>query len=40
MTLLKSTGNKKVNFDFNKEFIKHFLADKIESGILNLLIKH
>ncbi len=31
MALLKSTGNKKVNFDFNKEFINTF-SDKIESG--------
>ena len=30
MALLKSTGNKKVNFDFNKEFISTF-SDKIES---------
>ncbi len=31
MALLKSTGNKKVNFDFNKEFISTF-SDKIENG--------
>ena len=31
MALLKSTGNKKVNLDFNKEFISTF-SDKIESG--------
>ena len=31
MALLKSTGNKKVNLDFNKEFISTF-SEKIESG--------
>ena len=31
MTLLKSTGNKKVNLDFNKEFINTF-SEKIISG--------
>ena len=31
MALLKSTGNKKVNLDFNKEFISTF-SDKIEAG--------
>ena len=31
MALLKSTGNKKVNLDFNKEFINTF-TDKIENG--------
>ncbi len=31
MPLLKSTGNKKVNLDFNKEFINTF-SEKIESG--------
>ena len=31
MTLLKSTENKKVNLDFNKEFINTF-SEKIESG--------
>jgi len=30
MTLVKSTGNKKVNLDFNKEFINTF-SDKIQS---------
>ena len=30
MALLKSTGNKKVNLDFNKEFISTF-SDKIKS---------
>ena len=31
MTLVKSTGNKKVNLDFNKEFINTF-SDKIKSS--------
>ena len=31
MTLIKSTGNKKVNLDFNKEFINIF-SDKIQSN--------
>ena len=31
MALLKSTGNKKVNLDFNKEFINTF-SEKIEAG--------
>jgi len=31
MTLVKSTGNKKVNLDFNKEFINTF-SDKIQSN--------
>ena len=31
MALLKSTGNKKVNLDFNKEFINTF-SEKIENG--------
>ena len=31
MTLVKSTGNKKVNLDFNKEFIKTF-SEKIQSN--------
>ena len=31
MSLVKSTGNKKVNLDFNKEFINVF-TDKIKSG--------
>ena len=31
MTLIKSTGNKKVNLDFNKEFINTF-SDKIQSN--------
>ena len=32
MALLKSTGNKKVNLDFNKEFINTF-SEKIEIGM-------
>ena len=32
MALLKSTGNKKVNLDFNKEFINTF-SEKIEMVI-------
>ena len=31
MTLVKSTGNKRVNFDFNKEFINTF-SEKIQSN--------
>ena len=31
MTLIKSAGNKKVNFDFNKEFIETF-SEKIQSN--------
>ena len=31
MTLVKSTGNKKVNLDFNKEFINTF-SEKIQSN--------
>ena len=31
MTLLKSTGDKRVNLDFNKEFINTF-SDKIKAG--------
>ena len=31
MTLIKSTGNKKVNLDFNKEFINTF-SQKIQSN--------
>ena len=31
MGLLKSTGNKKVNLDFNKEFINTF-SEKINSN--------
>jgi len=36
MTLLKSTGNKKVNLDFNKEFISIF-SDKIRSSDIQFI---
>ena len=36
MALLKSTGNKKVNLDFNKEFINTF-TDKIENGNIEFI---
>ena len=36
MTLVKSTGNKKVNLDFNKEFINTF-SDKIKSGDIQFI---
>ena len=36
MALLKSTGNKKVNLDFNKEFINTF-SEKIESGNIEFI---
>ena len=36
MALLKSTGNKKVNLDFNKEFINTF-SDKIENGNIDFI---
>jgi magnesium transporter len=36
MALLKSTGNKKVNLDFNKEFIKTF-SEKIEIGNIEFI---
>ena len=36
MTLVKSTGNKKVNLDFNKEFINTF-SEKIQSGDANFI---
>ena len=36
MVLLKSTGNKKVNLDFNKEFINTF-SDKIEDGNVSFI---
>ena len=36
MGLLKSTGNKKVNLDFNKEFINTF-SEKIENGNINFI---
>ena len=36
MTLVKSVGNKKVNLDFNKEFINTF-SDKIQSGDIQFI---
>ena len=36
MVLLKSTGNKKVNLDFNKEFINTF-SEKIENGNIEFI---
>ena len=36
MVLLKSTGNKRVNLDFNKEFINTF-SDKIENGNIEFI---
>ena len=36
MTLVKSTGNKKVNLDFNKEFINTF-SDKILAGDIKFI---
>ena len=36
MTLVKSTGNKKVNLDFNKEFINTF-SDKIQIGDIKFI---
>ena len=36
MTLLKSTGNKKVNLDFNKEFINTF-SEKIEDSNIEFI---
>ena len=36
MTLLKSPGNKKVNLDFNKEFINTF-SEKIENGNIEFI---
>ena len=36
MALLKSTGNKKVNLDFNKEFISTF-SEKIEAGNIEFI---
>ena len=36
MALLKSTGNKRVNLDFNKEFINTF-SDKIEDGNVSFI---
>ena len=36
MTLVKSTGDKKVNLDFNKEFINTF-SDKIQSSDIKFI---
>ena len=36
MALLKTTGNKKVNLDFNKEFINTF-SEKIENGNIEFI---
>ena len=36
MTLVKSTGNKKVNLDFNKEFINTF-SEKIQSSDIQFI---
>ena len=36
MALLKSTGNKKVNLDFNKEFINTF-SDKVENSDIDFI---
>jgi len=36
MTLVKSTGNKKVNLDFNKEFVNTF-SDKIQSSDIKFI---
>ena len=36
MTLVKSNGNKKVNLDFNKEFINTF-SDKIQAGDIQFI---
>ena len=36
MALLKSTGNKKVNLDFNKEFVSTF-SEKIEAGNIEFI---
>ena len=36
MTLVKSTGSKKVNLDFNKEFINTF-TDKIQSSDIKFI---
>ena len=40
MALSKITGNKKVNLDFNKEFINTFSSKILREEMLNLLIKH
>ena len=36
MTLVKSTGNKKVNLDFNKEFINTF-SEKIQTSDIQFI---
>ena len=36
MTLVKSTGNKKVNLDFNKEFVNTF-SEKIQSSDIKFI---
>ena len=36
MTLVKSTGNKKVNLDFNKEFVNTF-SEKIQSSDIQFI---
>ena len=36
MSLIKSLGNKKVNFDFNKDFITIF-SDKIKASDINFI---
>ena len=36
MAFLRSTGNKKVNWDFNKEFISTF-SEKIETGNIEFI---
>ena len=36
MTLVKSTGNKKVNLDFNKDFINTF-SEKIQSSYIKFI---
>ena len=36
MTLVKSTGNKKVNLDFNKEFVNTF-SEKIQSSDIRFI---
>ena len=36
MTLVKSTGDKKVNLDFNKEFINTF-SEKIQSSDIKFI---
>ena len=38
MSLIKSIGGKKVNFDFNKDFINIF-SKKIKSGDIKFIVK-